>query len=138
MKAKSIIPTLKYNDAKKAIQWLCEAFGFEEVLVVPGENDLITHAQLAMGNCMIMLGSIEAITEYSQFIKHPKEIGGFQTQSPYIVLAEQDMDDHYKRVQQHGAKIAMPLRDEDYGGKLYACYDLEGYLWNFGSYDPFA
>ena len=53
----TIIPTLRYKDAPKAIDWLCKAFGFERHLVVPGDNDTIAHAQLRYGNAMIMLGS---------------------------------------------------------------------------------
>jgi len=52
-----IIPTIPHKDAPRAIEWLCEAFGFEKHLVVPGENDTIAHAQLRFGNAMIMLGS---------------------------------------------------------------------------------
>ena len=37
----TIIPTLRYGDAKAAITFLCKAFGFEEALVVPGEGDSI-------------------------------------------------------------------------------------------------
>ncbi len=136
MKAKAIIPTLKYKDAKKAIQWLCDVLGFAEHLIVPGEEDQIVHAQLKMGNGMIMLGSIGVENEYSQLIKMPAEIGGFQTQSPYIVLSDEDLLTVYQRVQKKEAKIAMPLRSEDHGGQFFACYDLEGHLWNFGSYDP--
>ena len=33
-------------------------------------------------------------------------------------------------------KIVIELKAEDYGGKNYSCYDPEGHLWNFGSYDP--
>ena len=54
----SIIPGLRYADAPAAIEWLCEAFGFEATLVVPGEEEgAIAHAQLVLGNGMIMLGS---------------------------------------------------------------------------------
>ncbi|MGI9336818.1 MAG: VOC family protein, partial [Gammaproteobacteria bacterium] len=53
----TIIPTLRYRDAPAAIDWLCEAFGFEKHLVVPGANGTIAHAQLVFGNGMIMLGS---------------------------------------------------------------------------------
>ncbi|MGI9286568.1 MAG: VOC family protein, partial [Pseudomonadales bacterium] len=31
-----------------------------------------------------------------------------------------------------------PVEDQDYGGRLYSCRDPEGYLWNFGSYDPWV
>jgi uncharacterized glyoxalase superfamily protein PhnB len=53
----TVIPALRYRDAAAAIDWLCRAFGFERHLVVPGENGGIAHAQLTMGNGMIMLGS---------------------------------------------------------------------------------
>jgi uncharacterized glyoxalase superfamily protein PhnB len=32
----------------------------------------------------------------------------------------------------------MDIKDEDYGGRGYSCRDLEGHLWNFGTYDPWA
>ncbi len=35
-----------------------------------------------------------------------------------------------------GARVLMPPEDQPYGGRLYCCRDLEGHLWNFGSYDP--
>ena len=40
----TIIPTLRYRDAAAAIDWLCEAFGFERYLVVPGDEGRIDHA----------------------------------------------------------------------------------------------
>jgi uncharacterized glyoxalase superfamily protein PhnB len=35
-----------------------------------------------------------------------------------------------------GAKIAIEIKNEDYGGRDFSCYDLEGHLWSFGTYDP--
>jgi uncharacterized glyoxalase superfamily protein PhnB len=134
MKATSIIPCLAYKDAAAAIDWLCNAFGFEKKLIVPGENNTIEHAELTLGDIMIMTGSMQSGTEFSKLIKHPSDIGGFQTQSPYIVIEE--IDEHYARAKAAGAKIVIDLKAEDYGGKNYSCYDLEGHLWNFGSYDP--
>ena len=46
----TVIPTMRYNDATAAIEWLCEAFGFEKHLVVPGDDGTIVHAQLVFGN----------------------------------------------------------------------------------------
>ena len=53
----NLIPSLRYADAPKAIDWLCDAFAFERHLVVPGEDGAIAHAQLRFGNGMLMLGS---------------------------------------------------------------------------------
>ena len=52
----SIIPGMRYHDAPKAIDWLCNAFGFSRHLVVPDDSGGIAHAQLTLGNGMIMLG----------------------------------------------------------------------------------
>ena len=53
----SIIPTMRYRDAKAAIDWLCRAFGFEQHLVIPGEGGSIAHAELTYRNGMTMVGS---------------------------------------------------------------------------------
>jgi len=131
----TIIPTLRYRDAAAAIDWLCNAFGFERHLVVPGENDSIVHAQLVFGNGMVMIGSARE-DEYGKLVKPPKNADDWNTQSPYIVVG--DTDRHYARAVAAGARVVMEIKDEDYGGRGYSCRDPEGHVWNFGSYDPWA
>lgn len=130
-----VIPTLRYRDAAAAIDWLCNAFGFERHLVVPGEGDTIAHAQLTCGNGMIMLGTA-GDDEFGKLQKTPAEVGGVGTQSPYVIVP--DADAHYARAKAAGADIVYDIRDEDYGGRGYSCRDPEGHLWNFGTYDPWA
>lgn len=131
----TIIPVLRYRDAPAAIEWLCQTFGFEKHLVVPAADGTIAHAQLSFGNGMIMLGSVlQSETEFCRLMKQPDEIGGAGTQTTYVVVS--DADAAYAKVKASGAKIAMEIRDEDYGGRDFSCYDLEGHLWSFGSYDP--
>lgn len=133
--AATVIPTLRYNDAAAAIEWLCEAFGFEKRLVVPGEDCTIAHAQLVFGNGMVMLGSARA-SEFDDLQKPPSALAGAVSQSPYIIV--DDADKHYARAVSAGAEIVIDIRDEDYGGRGYSCRDPEGHLWNFGAYDPWA
>ena len=129
----NIIPTMRYTDAPAAIEWLCEAFGFEKHLVVPGEGGTIAHAQLVFGNGMIMLGSA-LDNEFSKLQKPPSALGGVGSQSSYIIV--QDADKHYARAVEAGAEIVVEIKDEDYGGRGYSCRDPEGHVWNFGTYDP--
>lgn len=129
-----IIPALRYRDAAAAIEWLCRAFGFEEHLVVPGEGGRIAHAQLTFGNGMIMLGSGHG-GDYDALLVQPADAGAV-TQAPYIVV--EAVDEHYARAKAAGAEIVIEIADQDYGGRLYACRDPEGHVWNFGSYDPWA
>ena len=131
----TVIPAMRYRDAPAAIEWLCEAFGFERHLIVPGENGTIAHAQLSFGNGMVMLGSV-VDSEFGRLMKQPDEIGGAETQTAYVIV--EDPDAHYARAKAAGARIVMEIKDEDYGGRGYSCRDPEGHLWNFGSYDPWA
>jgi len=130
-----IIPTMRYRNAPAAIEWLCKAFGFEKHLVVPGEGNAIAHAQLTFDNGMIMLSS-SGDGEFDRLTKHPDEIGGAETQSPYLIVA--DCDAHYARAKAAGAVMLLDIEDKDYGGRGYTCRDFEGHIWSFGSYDPWA
>jgi uncharacterized glyoxalase superfamily protein PhnB len=131
----TVIPGLRYRDAPAAIEWLCRVFGFEKHLVVPGEGGTIAHAQLALGNGMVMLGSV-VDSEFGRLMKQPDEIGGAETQSAYLVV--NDADAVYARARAAGAKVVIDIKDEDYGGRGFSCRDLEGHLWNVGTYDPWA
>lgn len=129
----NIIPALRYRNAHVAIDWLCDAFGFERHAVYADERT-VHHAQLVYGNGMIMLGSADNASEWGRHVALPEEIDGRETQSPCVIVA--DPDAHYARAKAAGAEIVIDIADQDYGGRGYACRDLEGHLWWFGSYDP--
>jgi uncharacterized glyoxalase superfamily protein PhnB len=131
----SVIPCLRYRDAPAAIEWLVSVFGFEKNLVVPDDKGGIAHAQLSLGGGMVMLGSV-ADTPFGRHMKQPDEVGGIETQSAYVVVT--DADKVHARVLAAGGKIVVAIKDEDYGGRGFACLDLEGHLWSVGSYDPWA
>ncbi len=131
-----IIPTLAYKDAKESIKWLCDAFSFNEDAVYLTEDGKVAHAQLTYKGNMIMLSSYDSGSEFSKWLKHPEEIGGFVTQSSYIIVDEEVIDSHFTKAKESGAEILIELKSEDYGGKNYTCKDIEGHIWSFGSYDP--
>ena len=132
----TVIPGLRYRDAKAAIEFLCSAFGFEMHLVVDGPNNTIAHAQLAFGNGMIMLGSYPHEGEYGEWVRPPEPPALINTQGIYVIVT--DPDAHCARAKAAGAKIVMVLSDKSHGRRDYTVRDPEGYLWTFGSYDPFA
>ena len=129
----TIIPGLRYEDAVSAIDWLCRAFGFEKHLVVPDDDEGVAHAQLRFGNGMIMLGSTRT-DAYGRMIRQPVDIGGAETQAPYLIV--EDVDAHCEQARAAGAAIVIEPEDQSYGGRLYACRDIEDHLWTFGTYDP--
>jgi uncharacterized glyoxalase superfamily protein PhnB len=131
----TIIPGLRYRDAKAAIRRLCDVFGFEQHAVYEGADGSIAHAQLTFGNGMIMLGSV-VDNEYGRNVCQPDQVGHKETQAPYLVVA--DADKVYSRAKAAGFEIVVEIRDEEYGGRGFSCRDPEGHLWNVGTYDPWA
>ena len=134
----AIIPALRYQDASSAIDFLCDAFGFERHAVYesPDDPSLIMHAQLIdRGNMIMLSSSVDGDYSRRSGMKSAAETGG-ATMGVYITV--DDVDGHAQRARSAGADIFLEPRDQDYGGRGYSCRDLEGNIWSFGSYDPFA
>jgi uncharacterized glyoxalase superfamily protein PhnB len=131
----TVIPAHRYRNAPAAIDWLCQVFGFERRAVYEGENGTIAHAELTLGGGMIMLGS-QKDDEYSSSFKTPEELGGVETRSVYLVVA--DADAAYARAVTAGGVVIRPLQDTPYGSREFAVKDLEGHSWSAGTYDPWV
>ena len=121
----TIYPTLSYDDAAKAIDFLVDAFGFERHAVYSGDNGDIRHAELTLGNGLVMLGSAKSGIEATR-----GRGGGIYT----IV---DDPDAHAQRARAAGAELTNELHDTDYGSREYSARDPEGNIWHFGTYQPF-
>src|SRR4051812_48334909 len=52
--------SLYYRDASKAIDWLCEAFGFELRLKVEDDEGRVRHSELTYGEAVIMVSQEDA------------------------------------------------------------------------------
>ncbi len=119
----TIIPTFRYDDARAAITFLKDAFGFEEHAVYE-QDGAVAHAELRLGDAYIMLGEHRA--EGSDLA-----YGGSTT---YVVI--DDPDAHHARAVAAGAEIVRELTDQDYGSREYAAKDPAGNVWSFGTYQP--
>jgi uncharacterized glyoxalase superfamily protein PhnB len=123
MEHPTVFPTLGYDDAQAAIDFLVAAFGAEQHAVYAGADGTVQHAELRFGNGIVMLGSASA--------ESPAGGGG-----TYIVI--EDPDAHCARARAAGAEITRDLHDEPYGSREYSARDPEGNNWYFGTYQPFA
>ena len=121
----SVYPTLRYRDARKAIDWLAGAFGLTVGTVVPNEDGTIAHAELFLGDGAVLLGSAREVYPWDV----PAGYG-----SIYAVV--EDVDGHAARAKAAGAEILYGPHDTDYGSREYGAKDPEGNVWSFGTYVP--
>jgi uncharacterized glyoxalase superfamily protein PhnB len=120
-----IIPTLRYDDAAAAIDFLERAFGFQRRSVHEDEHGTVFHAEVSHGRGMVMIGTRKPGDRY-------------ETGRAVLYAIVDDPDAHHDRAKAAGATIVMELTDQDYGSREYAAEDPEGNVWSFGTYDPFA
>ncbi len=125
----NIFPALHYRDPEAALEWLKRAFGFEEKAVYRGDDGRIQHAELRLGDGLIMFGGIPASEGSSPNGAQPPV-------TIYAVVA--DPDAHYERAQAAGAEIIRELAEQPYGSREYGARDVEGNAWTFGTYDPYS
>jgi uncharacterized glyoxalase superfamily protein PhnB len=127
-----ISSSLIYDDPKKAIDWLCRAFGFELRLLVEGDGGSVEHSELVFGDGVIMV-SREKLEKYPIF-RSPTAVGGANTQG--LMVYVDDAEAHLKRARNAGAEITMELETHDYGDDYwsdrgYGCKDIGGHHWWF-------
>jgi uncharacterized glyoxalase superfamily protein PhnB len=121
----AVWPSLRYEDAPAAINFLASAFGFEPKEVHTSDDGFIVeHAELLwpLGGG-IMLGSARETPEWPQLAHHA---------ALYVVT--DDPDALYSRAVAAGATVMSELTDTDYGSRGFAVRDPEGNLWSFGTY----
>jgi uncharacterized glyoxalase superfamily protein PhnB len=128
-----ISSSLAYQDAQKAIDWLCNAFGFEVRLKVEGDGGIVQHSELTFGEGLLMV-SDERAGKPGHRMKSPRSVGGANTQS--IMIYVDDVVAHSERAKAAGGKITYEPAVSDYGedywsDKSYECEDPEGHRFWF-------
>ena len=123
-----------YRDAAAAIQWLCDAFGFEIRLKVEGENGRIEHCELEYGDGLIMIAqeNPDAARPWKRSFRSPQSLSGATTQS--LMFYVDDAEAHCAKARARGARIAEELSVHDYGedywsDRSYGAFDPEGHFW---------
>jgi uncharacterized glyoxalase superfamily protein PhnB len=129
--ARAIFPSLKYDDAPRAIKFLCDAFGFEKYAVFPGAGRTVAHAQLKLGSNFVMVG---ATNIDKGAVSTPQALAG-ALGGMYVVLeGNADVDAHFARACAAGATIVCEPETGIQGGRNYTVSDCEGYVWSFTSH----
>lgn len=130
-----ISQSIFYQDPAAAIDWLCDAFGFEVRLKVEGDGGEIVHSELTYGDGLIMVGGSGRSDEaWRVRQKSPKDVGGANTQALCIFV--DDADAHCEYARKRGAQIFREPATSDYGDdywadRTYGALDPDGHMWWF-------
>ncbi|HEY1967055.1 MAG TPA: VOC family protein [Pseudonocardia sp.] len=122
--ALTVHPTLRYDDAPAAIEFLTGTLGLTAGEVYHDERGQVVHAELGWGDGIVMVGA------------RGEEPGPFDTGRAVIYLVTDEPDALHARVVAAGGTIARELADLDYGSRDFAVRDPEGNIWSFGTYRP--
>ncbi len=130
-----ISTAIYYDDARQAIDWLCNAFGFEVQLLVEGDGGSVEHSELVLDGGLVMVGETRSEkAEKFPYRRSPKQAGGANTQNMMVYV--DDVEAHCKRARDAGATIVKEPTTTDYGedywsDRGYECEDVGGHHWWF-------
>jgi uncharacterized glyoxalase superfamily protein PhnB len=121
----SVFPVLRCSDARAALDWYIQGFGFRKNAEFAAPDGTVAHAELCFGPSVLGISSATPPT--------PDNPWSSVRQGIYVCVPE--IDAHHARARRAGADIVVPIRDTEYGAREYGARDSEGFLWGFGTYE---
>ena len=106
----TVIPELGYPDVGKAVDWLCNTFGFTVRLRIANHR-----AQLNGGDGAVVVIQTPHAADHAHA----------------VMVRVEDVDRHHKHAEAQGAKILRPPTDYPYGERQYTAEDPAGHRWTF-------
>ena len=125
----TVTPQLTLDNAAQAIDWYKKALGAEEVARAVGPDGKIMHAEIRVGDSLIMLNDAMGGG------KGPKAIGGSPA-SLWVYV--EDCDALFNRAVGAGAQVAGgpmgQLTDQFWGDRTGTLTDPHGYNWTIATH----
>jgi PhnB protein len=123
----TVTPYLAVEDAAQAIEFYKRAFGANERGRMPGPDGKIAHAELQIGDSVLMLSDPfpQATT------KSPKELGG-TTGSVFLYV--EDVDAVFQQAVDAGATVTMAVEDMFWGDRFGSITDPFGHAWSIATH----
>lgn len=116
----AVTPYLIVDDAAKIIEFYKRGLGAQEILRMPGPGGRIMHAEVKVGDSVIMMGEEPPD---KPIMRSPKS-AGVRTASLYIYVP--DVDTTFKRALDAGAKVVTPITDMFWGDRMGTIEDPSG------------
>ena len=120
-------PYLIIKGAAKSLEFYTKAFGATEIMRVPAPEGKVGHAEIKIGNAIIMLAD-----EFSEMNhRSPQSLGGTPVS---IMIYVKDVDSFVSRATAAGAKVLQAVENKFYGDRSGTLEDPFGHHWHFSTH----
>lgn len=123
----TVTPYLTVNDGARAIDFYRRAFGAKEKSRMEGPPGKIAHAELTIGDSVIML----AEEMPGSGCRSPQSLGGSTVN---IFLYVTDVDSVFNQAVNAGANVEMPVADMFWGDRYGKLKDPFGHSWSLATH----
>jgi PhnB protein len=123
----SVTPNLVVNDADEALTFYKEAFGADEIARMPGPNGRIMHAEIRIGDSVVMIG--EEMADMNR--NSPRKLGGSSV--GFYVYVE-DVEAAWNQAVRAGAKPMRPVTEMFWGDRTGTVEDPFGHVWSLAEH----
>ena len=123
----TLTPTMTVRDAARAIEFYKQAFGAVEKGVAKGPDGKVMHAELRIGDSIIMLAD-----EFPEFGSLSPQSTGGAGMGLHIYV--EDVDSAFDRAVKAGAKVDMPVADMFWGDRYGKLSDPFGHKWSIATH----
>ncbi len=121
----TVTPSMTVKDAPKVIEFYKKAFGATERMRMPGPDGKIMHAEIQIGNSIIMMNDEVMGSRSAQ------TVGGSPI-SFYVYV--EDADAAFKKAIAAGAKQQYALTDMFWGDRMGTLEDPFGHKWTIAQH----
>ena len=122
-----VTPYLYIDGAAAAIDFYCRVLGATERMRLPMPGDKIGHAELELGDSVIMLAD-----EFPDMdVRGPKTIGGT---SVSLMVYVDDVDAIVAKALDAGATLKEPVEEKFYGDRAGQIEDPFGHVWSIATH----
>ena len=120
-------PYLIVRGGAQAIDFYKKAFGAEERFRMPGPGGKLMHAEIQIGDSVLMLGD-----EWPEMgVKSPQTLGGTGMS---VLLYVTDVDASFKQATAAGASVMQPPTDMFWGDRFGKLSDPFGHEWSIATH----
>lgn len=120
-------PYLIIGGAAEAIEFYQGVFGAAELFRMPGPDGRIAHAEIKIGDSVIMLADEVLDMGY----RSPRSLGG---SSVSLLLYVEDVDTVFRHALRAGALALRPVTNQFYGDRSGTLEDPFGHVWTIATH----